>query len=1451
MSKTHSIGHRIMALFLVLVVCFSMFSMLAVTAKADYMEVVMIDYPRLWDANTTGWGHADLHLMGGYYKGGHNHGWTFCLKGSYYGQVLYCLEPGVSITDGNGLTDKGEDYWDNYPSDYNVTIPPAIIKALIGRIMQYGWQGNLSDSWSIHNETQANNLSAIIATQLLVWETVVGERDAYFNHVDPAAYGCNAVTELILPNHPLRTRIFNYYNSIESSVKTHSSMPSFLAHNTGNAQTYELTWNGSAYTVSLTDTNNVLGNYRFTSDTTGVGFTTNGNVLTITCSSVPSTGIKITAEKVSGQRSGVVVWSDGNKHGGIQDVVTYGATVTDPVSGYVNLKVSYGSLKIIKTSEDGEVAGIEFTITGDGVNKTVKTGISGEVQVDNLLPGTYNVTEKGYDKYEPQSTKRATVLSGQTVNVSFNNSLKRGNLEVTKTSEDGIVEGFRFHLYGTSLSGESVNEYSVTNAGGIATFSGVLIGNGYTLEEVDIPERYVAPAAQNVAISWNETAKRSFSNILKKWNLTVTKSDGATGSPQGDASLAGAKYGIYKESVLVATYTTDENGTFTTDYFPCGDCWNLREIEASEGYLRSLAMDILDVSPSKYTQEHNSEAIQVVEEVKTASISIIKHTDDGSTQIETPEEGALFAVYLKSAGSFDAAADTERDYLECNMDGFAMSEPLPYGVYTVHQVSGWDGRELMKDFDVFISENNGSYKYLINNACFESYIKITKVDAESKLPIPYAGAGFQIYDPDGNLISMEITYPEYELLDTFYTNDEGYLITPKKLEYGNGYSIVEVNAPYGYVVNPKPVSFNVKPDTSSSDENGISVVDITLPNTAQKGTISISKTGEVFSTVSEGDGMYQPVYEFKGMKDAVYEITAAEDIFTADGTQRYAAGEVVDTIRTDETGTGTSKELYLGKYEIRETEAPYGMVLNEDVRSVELAYAGQTVEITETSASFNNDRQKAEVIISKVMEPNTIFNLGMNNEVSAVSIGLYASEELKAYDETFIPKDGLIEIITFDANGKCSITSDLPIGSYYLKELSTDKHYIISDTEYHFTFEYGGQDIAVVQFEANEGKPIVNELIYGSVSGKKVDANGEAVTGATIGLYTLEGKEPVMTAVSGQDGSFTFKDLPFGDYVICEIKAPDGYVLNEVPVPVSITEDGQIVEVAIVNEEIRGSIELTKVDRDYPDHHLSGAVFDVYADNNDNGVLDKGDEHLGSMEELSNGVYRMSDMPYGGYFVKEAQAPEGFILDTGTYYAEIRSNNQTAVVSNNAGQNFINCPQLGSLRIEKTSEDNVVKSFTFKITGPNYSQEFNTDEKGQILIENLRIGDYVVSEVANKATEKYTVPASVTVTVHEGKTVIAKVYNELKKVTPDIPKTGDDTNPRLWFLMFISAILGALITAFFTFKPHKPKHLAPADGLEEDEDYEDDDYDRAAVSEEEQRLVDAEDNLRETEYFSD
>jgi len=637
-----------------------------------------------------------------------------------------------------------------------------------------------------------------------------------------------------------------------------------------------------------------------------------------------------------------VVWGDGVTGGGTQDFATYGATVDDPVTGYMSLEVMTGSMKLIKTSEDGKVGGISFTISGEGVNTTRTTDANGVIEISDLNPGVYTVTEQAIDKYEPQETRRVTIVSGQTANVNF--TLKRGDLAVTKTSEDGLNEGVSFHLYGISLSGLAVDEYAVTDSSGKAYFSDVLIGTGYTLEEVDTAIRYVVPEKQTAAVEWNTVTNKSFTNILKKFNVTLTKSDSETGLPQGDATLAGATYGLYKGDTLIDSYTTDANGQFTTAYYVCDDDWSIREINPSEGYLLDGTSYHVGAEPQLYTIELNSTAVDATEIIVKGNIAIIKHTDDGSTQIETPEVGAEFAVYLKSAGSYDEAKETERDYLICDENGFAQTKNLPYGIYTVHQVSGWDGRELMPNFDVYISQNGATYRYLINNANFESYIKVIKTDAETGKVIPYAGAAFEIYNPDGSNVEMTYTYPTPTAIDVFYTNADGYLVTPEKLPYGKGYSLVEIGAPYGYVLNSEPVYFDVTED-NSSEESAVTVVVVERPNMAQKGMINITKTGEVFSTVTESSGVYQPVYEVKGIAGAVYEITAAEDIITPDGTLRYAKGEVVDTVTTGADGIAATKELYLGKYEIREITAPYGMVVNGEVHTAELTYAGQEVSM--------------------------------------------------------------------------------------------------------------------------------------------------------------------------------------------------------------------------------------------------------------------------------------------------------------------------------------------------------------------------------------------------------------------------------------------------------------------------------------------------------------------------
>ena len=1396
---------RTVSLLLAMLMCVTTLFGMGTTAFAaeETDEVYLISYPRDGDANYGGeWGHDSLSFMNGW-STATSRFTTIRAMGSYEGNICYCIEPGVPQQTGNTFTKKGEDFWDEYPSSYNSTISPDDIKLFIGRIFQYGYTGTISTSWRSQNEG-GDKLAHAVATQLLIWETVVGERDADFNKVSTG--GKSAIVEQISTNHPLYSQIMSYYNSIAASVQRHSKVPSFLAKSVGKAQNIELEWNGEVYAATLTDTSGVLSDYAFSANASGIRFSVSGNTLTITADDAPSDTVTITAEKRNSQRRGVITWTDGvyGPNGKLQDTVTYAQTVNDPVKGYLNIKVSYGSTKIVKTSEDGKVEGIYFTITGNGMDKTVTTGAGGVIQIDNLAPGVYTVTEQNYDKYEPQEVRRVTVVSGQVATVNFNNTLKRGTLIVTKTSEDGLNEGMKFHLYGTSLSGLAVDEYAVTDSTGKAVFSDVLIGTGYTLEEVDTAIRYVVPANQTAAVEWNTVTNKSFTNILKKWNVTVTKSDAEMGLPQGDATLAGAVYGIYKGEQLIDTYTTDANGQFTTKYYVCGDDWSVREIAPGEGYLLDEAAHHIGAEAKNYTVEYNSTANDVVEQVIKGNIALIKHTDDGETQLETPEVGAEFEVFLKSAGSYAAAKDAERDHLICDENGFAQTKDLPYGIYSVHQVKGWDGREFLPDFDVYIAKDGQTYRYLANNRNFESYIKIVKVDAETGKVIPLAGAGFRLYRPDGSLITQTFTYPAVTTIDTFYTNSDGYLITPEKLEYGTGYSLVEVSAPYGYTLNSEPVYFDVTAD-NATEENAVTVVEVTKPNTAQKGVIRISKSGEAFSSVTEADGIYQPVFAVKGLAGAVYEITTAEDIITPDGTLRYAAGEVVDTVTTDETGLAESKPLYLGKYEVREITAPTGYVLNTEVRTAELVYAGQEVEITETAADFCNERQKAAVSLDKVLEQDERFGIGKSGELSAVTFGLFAAEELTATDGSIIPADGLLEIVSVDENGHAICKTDLPFGTYYLKELSTDGHYILSDEKHPIVFEYAGQDTALVEIKANGGAPIENKLLYGEIHGLKKDEDGSGLAGALIGLFRADCTEfttenAILTATSAEDGSFSFVRVPYGNWIVREIEAPTGFVLSEKTYPVTVDADGAVIEVEIENTRIRGTVQLTKTDRDYPDNKLTGAEFTVYRDSNGNKELDADDELLGTLTETGIGVYEMSDLFYGGYFVKETKAPEGFYLDGNAYYFEITEDGKIVTVENEAGKGFVNAPQVGSLKIIKTSSDGKIEGFSFRVTGPNgYVGVFITDKNGEIIIDNLRIGEYVVSEVSDGASSAYVLPADKTASVFEGAVTQVEMHNELR----DTPKTGDDSNPALWLALLGISAAGAAALGIVGFRKRR------------------------------------------------
>ena len=784
---------------LALLICFTAILGSGMTAYAaaftgETADSYSVAFPRDGDANldySGTWGHDELHYMNGWTSGEATWMTTLHTIGSFDGPACYCIEPGVPRNLYRSYESYGEDYWDTFPAEYNRTIDGRTMKTLLGRITQYGYQGNLSLDWRSQNEADADKLAHMMATQVLVWETVVGERDADFNHVDPGS--ADAVKSVYRTSHPLYSRFSAYYDSIETSVKKHTVVPSFMDRSEEAAQTVELSWDGGRYTATLTDTNGVLGEYAFSSAQSDMTFAVDGNDLTISAETASADGVTITAVR-NNTRQGVLVWSDGHygPDGTMQDVVTFRDTVSDPMYAYLHLKVGYGSVKIVKTSEDGEVSGISFTVSGNGTEQTVTTNADGEMQLDDLRPGVYTVTEQSNDRYEPQEVRQVTVISGQVATVAFHNMLKRGSLEVVKTAEDGLNEGVKFHLTGTSLAGLSVDEYAVTGSNGKAVFSNVLIGTDYILSEVDTGIRYVVPEDQTTAVEWNTVTQAEVRNVLKKWSATVTKWDAETGLPQGDATLAGAVYGVFRDEELVDTYTTNESGQFTTTDYICGNDWTIRELSPSEGYLLDDTVYPVGAEPQHYTEEYNPIALDVTEQVIRGGVTLTKVDKDYP---ENKLEGAVFEVYRDSNRNQELDAEDELLGTMEELGGgeYALTG-LCYGGYFAKEAQAPEGFYLDENAYYFAITTDGETVTVENeagkgfvNAAQVGSLRIVKTSSDGKLEgfsfrVTGANGYDQVFqtDAEGFILVEGLRIGDYTVSEVRDGSSDGYLLPADK-----------------------------------------------------------------------------------------------------------------------------------------------------------------------------------------------------------------------------------------------------------------------------------------------------------------------------------------------------------------------------------------------------------------------------------------------------------------------------------------------------------------------------------------------------------------------------------------------------------------------------------------------------------------------------------------------
>ncbi|MFR5824741.1 MAG: SpaA isopeptide-forming pilin-related protein [Ruminococcus bicirculans (ex Wegman et al. 2014)] len=1076
-----------------------------------------------------------------------------------------------------------------------------------------------------------------------------------------------------------------------------------------------------------------------------------------------------------------------------------------------------GTIKINKTAEDGIISGRKFKITysynGKSLSETAKTNANGiatfdDLRVYDMSTGKaigYTVSEINVDtRYEVPKAQNVTLTSGDvdlTVNVKFNNQLKTGSIKINKQSEDNQNGDREFTITGNGKT------YTVkTGDDGIAILSDIPVYDSnnekitYTISEKNVPVRYVVPADQTATLMADATTTKTFKNILKKFTVEVTKQDSETASEQGDGTLAGAVYGLYKDGELVDTYTTDENGYFKTKEYVCGN-YTVQEISPSAGYLLDTTVHSVGTEPEKYTIESNPISMTVTEDVVKGNIAIIKHSDDGSTQIETPEVGAEFEVYLKSSGSYANAVETERDYLTCDENGFAQTKDMPYGIYTVHQTKGWEGTEFMADFDVKISADGQTYRYLINNAEFKSYIKVVKVDSETGKTIPYEGAGFEIYDSNGQKISMTFAYPTPTTIDTFYTNSEGYLITPEVLPYGE-YSLVEVQAPVGYVLDSTPVSFTVSAD-NAEEENALTVIKVRKENTAQKGKISVRKTGDIFTSVATASSAYTnengemivnpttytPVFADGDLSDAVFQVIAVEDIVTLDGTTRAYAGDVVSEITTDENGYAETEPLYLGKYEVRETKAPYGYVLNNKPKDVELTYAGQEFEVRDTvNTAFENEYQSVRISLSKVMESDELFGIYGKDYYTSVRFGLFTAEDITAADGTVIPADGMISEVSLDENMTAKFDVQIPFGRYYVQEIATDEHYVLSGEKYLVNFEYMGQDIQTVDIDCGQ---FVNLLKRGRIEGHKVDDKSEPLENAVFGLFRTDCTEFVsanalMTAVSDENGYFEFNNIPYGEYAVKEIAAPAGYIFSDEKYHVVINEDGDVIEITAENKPI--TVEISK--RDIYGNELVGA--EMVLENADGETVDKW------TSDDTNHV--VSKLGAGEYVLKEIAAPDGYVIATDIkfsidVYGNVTVENvDSTAVSDNGYPLIVMVDDTTKVRISKrditTGEELPGATLQIIDENGNVVEEWVSADEAHFIEGKLIAGkEYTLRETI--APDGYEIANEIKFTVNaDGSVTEVVMYDELTPKTTT-PYTGDNHSD---FAAF--ALMGASLIIF-------------------------------------------------------
>ena len=712
----------------------------------------------------------------------------------------------------------------------------------------------------------------------------------------------------------------------------------------------------------------------------------------------------------------------------------------------------------------------------------------------------------------------------------------------------------------------------------------------------------------------------SLANVRTTGSITITKEDSETGAiAQGDATLSGAVYGLYARNnivhpdghtgilytagTLVATFpATDENRQARLNNLYLGNYY-VKEITPSTGYLLDTKEYDVAVTYEGQDVPNVVRTSTVTEDVIKGNIRLVKHLQEkdpsAASRPQVPEVGAEFDIILKSSGVTYAHIITDAD-------GFAQANMLPYGNYIVRQTKGKEGYSFITDFEVFIRAHERTYSYILENLDYTSQLQVLKKDAETGELVKVAGAKFEIYNEAGKKIVQTVLYPTKYDISVFETDESGMLELPQWLGSGN-YTLKEVQAPEGYILNPDPIPFKVFREYEEKDKWGDSVIRVVCEDVSVKGIIDVTKVAPVLTAYEDG----KFIYTEERVRDVRFQIIAAEDIYRADRQTDaegnlitlYKKGDIVETLVTDPLGEASSMELPLGKYRVKEIYVPGGIYLDQEEIEVELKYEDDRTEIVFSPADFYDQRQEIEIGAFK-------YDTKTNKAIPGVEITIYANRDiLDYYGNVLVKKGDAIRSIVTDNDGKADFGKDLPLNAYaaegddpdveepmyYMKETKFPVGYLPEDNTY---FIYSSTPDMTVQF--------VKENV--NVSNVHVD-----------GIIKVTKTAPVLTGYD-ENGRFVYTDERIHDVKFQIIAAEDIYRAD-----CDLTEDGELIP--------------------------------IY----------KKDEVIQVLTTDKDGYAETAKLPLGKYRVKEIYVPGGIYLDQEEINVELKyADDDTEIVYENA-----------------------------------------------------------------------------------------------------------------------------------------------------------------------------------------